>query len=537
MKKQMSGLLACLLLGTVLSACASNNDNEASSSEAPSPEVSASPSASEPAASESPQAGEKFEVSLIKGTWEAPIPQPDDVGSKMISERFNIDFKPQLVPFEEYDAKLPVVMAAGDLPDVIGQSYADTNFVKWAEQGAFMPLNDYVDKFETFKLVPDSVWEAMSVDGKIYGIPQYFSFKYGKKPVIRKDWLDNLGLAMPTNYEELKKVAIAFTKDDPDKNGKNDTLGLGIGKDFVFGAWMGTYWDTSWSHRNEQGQLIPGVISQGFKEQVQLLRDLYQESAIPKDWAVTNYKDVRKDFYAGKIGIWYEQPGDNQSLFQTLQDAVPGAEVVMIPPFKQPDGNQGFTGSRGYYELISLNAKLADEPEKVERILGMYDYFQTFIPVDQRIPSNTEFNWQNGLEGKGYNMVDGTPVPDEAQMGLSPNTYILRRGWAPTDEATELGKLTPQPLANKFTQSTIDTLKNIKFYVDPINSIHSKLWSEKEAELLSIMNVHHTKMILGDEPISDWDKAVSEFLSKGGQAAIDDVNKLLSENNITPEWK
>ena len=37
-------------------------------------------------------------------------------------------------------------------------------------------------------------------------------------------------MKMPANYEELKEVAIAFAKNDPDGNGKDDTYGMVLGK-------------------------------------------------------------------------------------------------------------------------------------------------------------------------------------------------------------------------------------------------------------------------------------------------------------------
>ena len=64
-----------------------------------------------------------------------------------------------------------------------------------------------------------------SIDGKLYGI-------YRERPlsrqgiVIRKDWLDNLGLDMPKTVDELYETAKAFTEKDPDQNGKNDTIGF-----------------------------------------------------------------------------------------------------------------------------------------------------------------------------------------------------------------------------------------------------------------------------------------------------------------------
>ena len=44
--------------------------------------------------------------------------------------------------------------------------------------------------------------------------------------MIRQDWLDNLGLDMPETFEEFKEVMRAFTEDDPDGNGVDDTYGF-----------------------------------------------------------------------------------------------------------------------------------------------------------------------------------------------------------------------------------------------------------------------------------------------------------------------
>lgn len=483
-------------------------------------------------------ANKKLEISTIQGTWASPLPDPNGNGAKMIDEKFNIDLKSQFVPYDEYGNKLPVVMAAGDLPDMIGMEGVDANFVKWAKQGAFLPLNDYIDKYEAIKSIPKNVWDAVTVDGKIYGIPNYFPSKYGKKPIIRKDWLDNLGLSMPTTYDELEKVAIAFTNDDPDKNGKKDTLGLGLAKSIVYGAWMGAGWDSGWYNKNDKGQLIPGNISDGFKQQVTVLHDLYKAGAVSKDWAVTKSTDVRKDFFAGKIGIFYEQPYDiSETRFKQLKEANPTAELAVIPPFVQDDGQQGFTGLPGYYELHSLNAKLKNDPDKIDRILSIINYFMTFIPTDQRNDQNADYDWQNGGVGKGYTMQNGVAIGIDGASSEMPTTYFGVRYWAPTDEDTQPATVLQDPFTKSFVQSAVDLLKNTKTYLDPVNRIHSDLMFANISELDQGIADHQTRMIVGQEPISDWDKMVKEYLSKGGQAIIDQVNQLLDENGIVGEWK
>ncbi|WP_217594599.1 extracellular solute-binding protein [Cohnella sp. GbtcB17] len=540
MKKMLTvGLLASMAVS--MAACASNNNNNTASPSASgaSPSASASASASQPSSSAVPSdASKKISISAIEGTWLSPVPADTGGGLKKINEKFNVEYKPQFVPYEEYSSKLPVVMAAGDLPDVIGIEAVDSNFVKWAKQGAFLPLNDYIDKYPTLKAVPKNVWDAVTVEGKIYAIPQYFPSKYGKKPIIRKDWLDNLGLAMPTTYEELEKVAIAFTKDDPDKNGKDDTYGFALSKQIVYGASMGAAWDIGWYNKNAEGQLIPGIISDGYKEQTQFLANLYKAGALHKDWAVSKSTDVGKDFFAGKYGIWYEQAysmGGDQ--FKTLKELSPTAEVVVIPPFKQADGQQGFTAGQGYYIVTALNAKMKGDEDKINRILQMQDYFRTYIPFDQRGPQNPDYDWQNGGENVAYKMVDGLPVAIPEGADERPGRYHKVAQWAETDEATEPYKTYADPTARAFAQASVDLLKNTKFYVDPVYRIHSEVLAQKGSELEQIAKEWQTKMIVGQEPIASWDKMVEEYMKKGGKELIDEVNKLLADAGIQGEWK
>ena len=58
----------------------------------------------------------------------------------------------------------------------------------------------------------------------------------GKGIIIREDWLNNLKLKKPTNLNELYEVLKAFTYGDPDRDGKDDTIGLTDRNDLVFGS-------------------------------------------------------------------------------------------------------------------------------------------------------------------------------------------------------------------------------------------------------------------------------------------------------------
>ena len=54
----------------------------------------------------------------------------------------------------------------------------------------------------------------------------YYPVQRGQCLIIfRQDWLDKLGLKYPETLDDMKNVLIAFTNNDPDGNGKNDTYG------------------------------------------------------------------------------------------------------------------------------------------------------------------------------------------------------------------------------------------------------------------------------------------------------------------------
>ena len=69
------------------------------------------------------------------------------------------------------------------------------------------------------------IYSDLKIDGKSYIKPfalaaQHFGY------MIRTDWLENVGLDMPANIDELYNGGKAFQHDDPDGNGVDDTYGI-----------------------------------------------------------------------------------------------------------------------------------------------------------------------------------------------------------------------------------------------------------------------------------------------------------------------
>lgn len=533
MKKWVGITVAGSLL--VVSACSSKTEEPKQTTTADSPKPTATATAT-PLDDKT----KKFTISYMSG-MSGVVPPNDGAGVKMINEKFNVDYKVNLFPMTDATTKINATVAAGDMPDIVNWVGPNlNNYGQLAKQGAFLPLDDYIKDYPSLKMVPDYVWDAMKINGKIYSIPRYFPVQYGSTPIIRKDWLDKLGLKMPTTYEELKQVAIAFTTKDPDGNGKNDTFGIMMQTGIAPDMGMGAYWKPdAWIHKNKDGQYIPGIISDTNKELAKWIGDVYKSGAIFTDWAVTNAAEAKKQFFAGKAGIYIAQPYDvGPASYTTLRGLDAKAELAAIPPFKAPDGSQGYLGQPGWSGRFVLNAKLKDDPAKVRRILSMMEAFRTFIPADQKKPENKDYDWLLGGKDVGYKVNNGAIV-SEWGKGLSPLEYLEDRMWAPNDEALEVTKAAAvtDPLQKMSVTSLEQMHKDTKIFINPANRVVSETFNAKFWANVTKFNTEVTKMIYGQRSFDDWDKIVAEFLADGGTQMIKEVNEEMTKNKVVPEFK
>ena len=174
---------------------------------------------------------------------------------------------------DELQEKLNLLLASGERPDIV-QFYSDDFEFQLTGSGLLRPLNDILNtKAPNLKKQwGDVIWKAMThPDGKIYAIPAeklftdvHFVTQY------RKDWLDTLGMKVPTTVDEYYNVAVAMSKRDPDGNKKDDTYAfsnlLGFQGtryfDHIFSAY-GTHYQ-QWMEVN--GKIVLGNVVPGAKE-------------------------------------------------------------------------------------------------------------------------------------------------------------------------------------------------------------------------------------------------------------------------------
>ncbi len=128
----------------------------------------------------------------------------------------------------DWDQKKSTMLAAGDAPDLIIGVNAITDSDLATFRTLFEDLSDDMDALPNVQSMFDEVdgAEAMATqaDGALYALPSWKEFwpQAITRQYINQQWLDNLGLEMPTNWDELFDVLVAFEEQDANGNGDPD---------------------------------------------------------------------------------------------------------------------------------------------------------------------------------------------------------------------------------------------------------------------------------------------------------------------------
>ena len=162
---------------------------------------------------------------------------------------------------ENYDTKLRLALTGSEeLPDVF-PVYSTQMIADMIESGRVKAIDDDIEKYmpdrlkEIYDKYPETFY-PVTKDGKTYGIACSPALTEGQVMIVRQDWLDNLGLQAPTNLDEFEAVIQAFTENDPDGNGEDDTYGFTYsGSDIYNTGWVA---DPVSLFSANSGKYIPG---------------------------------------------------------------------------------------------------------------------------------------------------------------------------------------------------------------------------------------------------------------------------------------
>lgn len=416
-KKILALLLSIMLVISLLAGC---SGGDKTSGESPDSTETAKPSDNQetPTGDETPVVDENpykdpIKISIAHWDIDQSITGAEDAVYDIIKEKFNIEIVPQPISWGDYKDKINVWSASGELPDVFSIDMIGTpTFSNWINNNLIAPLPDDLSKYPSLKQIVDqSDVQAYKFNNKMYFIPRatYKDANWWANDrgiLVREDWMDSLGLKAPTSDQEFIDMMVAFTNDDPDGNGQNDTVGLTVlNSGFLWSSAMNIAPQLSWTGWiKEDGKFIRNELSKEAFDFYSFARKLYNAGGLDKDFAVLQGEDGINKFASGKAGALAIQVAPKHiakvyNVWSKLFDDQKMTDSIGILP-SRPDNNGDYWRfiTTSFWSESYINA--AVDENKMDRILALYD----FLISDEGFT----LMW-NGIEGVDYKVnADGT---------------------------------------------------------------------------------------------------------------------------------
>ena len=421
---------------------------------------------------------------------------------------------------ETYLEQLNLRIAAGDMPDV----FSPWNGIEseLIESGALLDLTDLLQEKapHLWESIPEEMWDAVKAndptgENRIYVIPQVLN--YGRNGgMIRQDWLDSLGLKMPTTQEEFVEVLRAFKNDDPNGNGVADEIATG-GRAEVrwMGQMFGQYGIAMWEGYPQwdiyDGELTYSAVTQNMKDCLEWMSELYAEGLLDPETLLNDKSAWDGKINSGVVGVWEHLP---QECYNYAENIYTGTgvkpQITILPAISAP-------GYEGYYTHRQMNgggfvvANTEDE-EKIDKIMKVLDAYGN---------QDMWMEFYNGVEGMHSEVIDGKAVrlPDDPStqqnLVLAPYNSIATIDFQVNVLSTQLSEDREWAVSQ-----AVENVQKNQEYVKSFagDGMPDSIYSDfPDIGNRTLYVEYATKIIAGEYPIDKFDEFVEKWYASGGK--------------------
>ena len=421
---------------------------------------------------------------------------------------------------ETYLEQLNLRIAAGDMPDV----FSPWNGIEseLIESGALLDLTDLLQEKapHLWESIPEEMWDAVKAndptgENRIYVIPQVLN--YGRNGgMIRQDWLDSLGLKMPTTQEEFVEVLRAFKNDDPNGNGVADEIATG-GRAEVrwMGQMFGQYGIAMWEGYPQwdiyDGELTYSAVTQNMKDCLEWMSELYAEGLLDPETLLNDKSAWDGKINSGVVGVWEHLP---QECYNYAENIYSGTgvkpQIAILPAISAP-------GYEGYYTHRQMNgggfvvANTEDE-EKIDKIMKVLDAYGN---------QDMWMEFYNGVEGMHSEVIDGKAVrlPDDPStqqnLVLAPYNSIATIDFQVNVLSTQLTEDREWAVSQ-----AVENVQKNQEYVKSFagDGMPDSIYSDyPDIGNRTLYVEYATKIIAGEYPIDKFDEFVEKWYASGGK--------------------
>jgi ABC-type glycerol-3-phosphate transport system substrate-binding protein len=391
----------------------------------------------------------------------------------------------------------------------------------------FATLNEHWNEFPNLvEQYPEPLLDRSTrVNGNIHGIchvvPQINRFLG-----IRTDWLEAVDMEPPTDLDELMELSRAFTFEDPDGDGKDNTWAFGLDATLAEPLWFlgstfrlnGITADALYPVAG--GRVEASIWQPGFKEFVGFLRDAYAEGVInPESLTFTRGgSQIETDlFWPGKTGMTGVLSGSISKWEIQLRENYPEASILLVEPLDGPYGEPVIVQNNDVWRNYVITSAVDDR--QLLKAMAILDWI---------VSEEGAHFLAYGQEGVHWNETNEAGIPIVTDKWHSDRWANIWR--QPNRPQASISIIRPSERANEYGRRMLDHLDEYGEYAipHPVYKLSERPASAIQvAELTPMLRSAVLKVVTQDEPMSHLDAVVEEINRRGLTAAVQDINRLL----------
>jgi ABC-type glycerol-3-phosphate transport system substrate-binding protein len=474
--------------------------------------------------------------------------------STWMSDRYGTNFKVNAFDRTDYMEMFATALSAGDIRGlgwIFGGSYA----ADYAAEGLSMVIqDDWLTGNQTWQSLPDGAKNEHRSSQGLAAIPSSYYQTLWFCRGIRADWLEAINMEKPTTVDELYSVVAAFTENDPDGDGTDNTTGMTSA-----GIWnLRDIFHSYDAHTDKTGQhciiagpndeyvFVDGMLKPGAKDALTWLSNAYTAGYLDNDLFINSGSNIRDQMSSGLYGTcyywasWGEPYGSWES---RIQEVVPEAKMELILGLTSDRTDKNVNDGGNYLSgapWILING--TEEPEKlINAFIHLYmtdevSYWSGRYGVYDR-------HWEFGSDGEIVRLSsemdeEGVcsyfPAPgivgDFDPLGLTHLDYGYRQECWSTEEQTEYNEKL-QIRADNMQQGQDSGLffQYLEGYEDPPSDTYDSI----AADIRRVFEESVAAAITGTKTI---DQALDDYRTKmkalGAQDVLDEANAAIGKASI-----
>ncbi len=341
-------------------------------------------------------------------------------------DKINVEIDYKVIANSDYSEKMPNLINAGEYFDICFTSNWTTDYLQFVGKDAFLNIKEDLPKYakETYDLIPKALWDAVTVNGGIYGVPSYKEMGTQGGILYNSDMAKEYGIDMSKvktfdDYTEVLKTVSEKSKSS--------------GKNIIGVSGLTSAWPIAEPYESLTGNpLLPSAAAvkefNNFKDMSSKEVFNQYESKEYMDYCKTVYgwnkagylggdpanydtdtANRDNDFNNGALFSYFIQyaPGTAEAMSKTTGHGV-GFVPLMDPLFETRSAMGGLLA-------VSSASEHPDKALEFINLLNTDEYVGTLI--------------RHGIEGEHHSAVGEKQVDKTMGGTLTNNGYDYTYGW------------------------------------------------------------------------------------------------------------